>query len=277
MMPIELRVFCLSLTIACLTLIIDPTLLSAQATKQGESEIAQREKDNRRRRRPKTEEVEIQEDLEKAPDTEEAGTIELKSNNAQVQKVTWGLKGGINLANLTVDESDDDSPDLDSKMGLCLGVYVTRHINEVFAIQPEVLISQRGAKSEETVEEQGVTVDTETSINLMFLDIPILAKISAPINGSMTPNFFLGPYAGLKLSSKIKVKAEAEGQSVEAETDLDEWPRIDYGLVFGGGLDYDLGSGAFIFEARYSLGMRADEEDESKSRVFTLLAGYSFK
>ena len=53
----------------------------------------------------------------------------------------------------------------------------------------------------------------------------------------------------------------------------------DFGLVFGGGVDFGLGKGYFTIDLRYTLGLTtiSDFEDEDvKNGAFSLMLGYSF-
>jgi len=184
----------------------------------------------------------------------------------------YGLKGGLNFANLHGDDVEDlGLGDLDSKMGLCLGGFVTYSISDMFAIQPEVLFTMKGAKKE--VEVQGETLKVTGSLN--YLEIPVLAKLSIPGQGSFVPNLFIGPYLAIKLSGKWKV----EYAGASAETDIEDLKGTDFGVVCGAGVDLALGSSKVTVDARYTLGLTtidaSEWEADIKNGVFSLMVGYS--
>lgn len=57
-----------------------------------------------------------------------------------------GLKGGLNIATLTGDDVENEGKK--SKLGLCAGGFITYSINDIFAIQPEVLFTMKGVVHE---------------------------------------------------------------------------------------------------------------------------------
>lgn len=63
------------------------------------------------------------------------------------QEVTFGAKAGVNFANVT-----GDVENADSKIGFHVGRIVEIAISEKFSIQPELLYSAKGYKSEFTEE-----------------------------------------------------------------------------------------------------------------------------
>jgi hypothetical protein len=52
----------------------------------------------------------------------------------------------------------------------------------------------------------------------------------------------------------------------------------DYGLVFGGGVDFELGPGELTVDARYTLGLAKiyDSGIDVNNRVISVMLGYSF-
>ncbi|MGD2217978.1 MAG: hypothetical protein PVJ64_14570, partial [Gemmatimonadales bacterium] len=57
-----------------------------------------------------------------------------------------------------------------------------------------------------------------------------------------------------------------------------ETKTIDVGILFGGGLDIGIASGALTVDVRYNLGLvDVDESDATlKNRAFQVLLGYSY-
>ena len=56
----------------------------------------------------------------------------------------WGIKGGINVANIEVENGSDPG----SRVGIHLGGLAHIHLSEHFALQPELMYSNQGAKRE---------------------------------------------------------------------------------------------------------------------------------
>ncbi|RZL41864.1 MAG: PorT family protein, partial [Pedobacter sp.] len=55
------------------------------------------------------------------------------------QEIDYGVKGGLNIANLT-----GDIENAKSKVSLHVGGFVQFKVNEKFSVQPELLYSQQG-------------------------------------------------------------------------------------------------------------------------------------
>ncbi len=190
------------------------------------------------------------------------------------QEASFGVKGGLSLANVTGDEVED----VEWKMGGAGGLFVEYKVSDVFAIHPEVLYCMKGSKSEGEIFETTI----ESTLKLTYIDIPVLAKVMIPVEGSVSPSLFAGPYVGFNLDAKLELEAEGESD----EGDIKDYVKsTDYGLVVGGGLDYHLDNGgAITLDARYSLGLSGiyDEEGEDeegsevKNQAVMVMIGYAF-
>ena len=74
-----------------------------------------------------------------------AAALFLFSNTVQAQNDTqtkFGIKGGLNLANLYIDEVNDEN----AKLGLHAGLWMKAPLGEFFAIQPELIWSSKGSR-----------------------------------------------------------------------------------------------------------------------------------
>ena len=183
-----------------------------------------------------------------------------------------GPKAGLNLANL----SGDDIEDTDSKTGFAGGLFFMYKFSDMFAIQPEAYYSMKGAT--EKLDFEGVTIDVTYSAD--YIEVPLLLKLLIPIkNSSINPAIFAGPFVGFNTTAKVK--AEAEGQSVEE--DLEDVKSTEFGLAFGGGLGFPVGTNELGFDVRYILGLStiddSAEEADVKSSVinFNVYFGFSLK
>ena len=183
-----------------------------------------------------------------------------------------GPKAGLNISNL----SGDDIENADSKTGFAGGVFFMYKFSNMFAIQPEAYYSMKGAT--EKVDFEGVTFDITYSLD--YFEVPILFKLLIPIeNSSINPAIFAGPFVGFNTTAKLKV--EAEGQS--EERDLEDVKSTEFGLAFGGGLGFPIGTNELGFDVRYILGLStiddsADEADVKNSVInFNVYFGFSLQ
>lgn len=212
------------------------------------------------------------------------------SVSASAQGITErGIKIGLNSAKLTDDFGNlindglvstgfsNVSVDENRRIGFSAGVFLTHSINDIFAIQPEILFTMKGSKYETEATYRGIAVKTTATEKLNYLEIPVLAKVTIPMEGKFSPNLFAGPYFALKLSAKAKAEATVSGITTEVEADDDAVRSTDYGLVFGGGVDYSLAKGKITFDVRYSLGMQSIYDNFSvKNSGISAMIGYSF-
>ncbi len=168
---------------------------------------------------------------------------------ASAQDTKFGLKGGLNLANFTDAETN-------TKVGVNFGAFAEVKINSSFAIQPELLFSMQGAKS------------GDTSINLNYLNIPVMAKVTVGEGFSLQA----GPQLGVLLT--------ATGSNGGVDVDLkSSLKTIDFGLNLGAG--YDVNENIMI-DARYNFGMGGLAKDlaagvtDSNHRIISISLGYKF-
>lgn len=183
-----------------------------------------------------------------------------------------GPKAGLNLATLT----GDDVEDADSKTGFAGGLFFMYKISNMFAIQPEAYYSMKGATDKFDFE--GVTIDVTYSLD--YIEVPLLFKLLIPIeNSSLNPAIFAGPFVGFNTTAKVK--AEAEGQS--AEEDMEDVKSTEFGLAFGGGLGFPVGTNELGFDVRYILGLSTIDDSAAEADVknnvinFNVYFGFSLK
>jgi hypothetical protein len=187
---------------------------------------------------------------------------------APAQKITGGFKGGMNLARM----HGDEVLDAEIKFGFCGGGFASFALGQFLVIQPELLYSQKGARWEEEILDETWTM----TYKLNYVELPLLLKMTMPVQGKVKPNLFLGPYFGIMITDP---RFELEFDGTTGETDLEGVKDTDAGVVFGGGIDFGLPRGKIVFDIRYSLGLiTVDDEGgaDVKNNVFSFLLGYSF-
>ncbi|MDZ7718779.1 MAG: porin family protein [Balneolaceae bacterium] len=171
------------------------------------------------------------------------------------QDRSFGIKGGAAAYQITNDVGSSSSTS-DRKIGFEAGIFGEFPINRLLSIQPEAVFVQKGG--EETSEQFG-----NSSITLNYVDVPLLLKINAPVDGMLQPYIFGGPYAGYL----IEATSETESESMELTEFLNEF---HYGLKVGLGINI----GSFLIDARYDMGLaniyKEDEELEGIDSNFEI-------
>jgi hypothetical protein len=156
-----------------------------------------------------------------------------------------GVKGGLNVSNLYVDEVDDEN----ARFGFNLGFYGQILSSDVFAIQPELLFSTKGSK----IEYGGNFFDQTVKYNLSYLDLPVLAVFKLGEDAEI----HVGPYISYLLGANISHDGDL-GSGAD-DIDRDHLNSFDYGLSGGFGLNF----GAIQVGARYNYGLAKLEDSEA--------------
>jgi hypothetical protein len=181
-----------------------------------------------------------------------------------------GVKGGINLANLYVDDASDEN----LKVGLNAGLFFKVPFTEFFAIQPEILYSSKGSK---LTYDNWLNGEGEYRFNLNYIEVPMLAVFN------IGPHFNLhaGPYAAFLTSANTKdLNDDGTIQDI-GDLKADNFNRFDYGLSGGAALEFS----NFTLGARYNYGLKevgksgnlsGELTRDSKNSVASFYIGFGF-
>jgi len=177
-----------------------------------------------------------------------AAFVSLNADDANAQ-MRAGIKGGLNVSNLYLDDVDDEN----ARYGFNVGVYGQVFSTETFAIQPELLYSTKGAKAE-----YGGLIDQTVKFNLNYLDLPVLAVFKL----GDAAEIHVGPYVSYLLHSNVSTSGDLG--SASDDIDRDELHAFDFGLVGGLGLNF----GPMQVGARYNLGLtKIANSDVSRAMI----------
>lgn len=188
------------------------------------------------------------------------------------RRPTVGIMAGANLAKI----SGDDITSADNRTGFLAGVFLTFHLTNTFAIQPEAVYSQRGASDNSDP-------NFDATFKMDYIDIPVLLRYDIPVVGPIRPFFVAGPSFGLQVKCAIGI----EGQGLNASVACDQIGQdseiqfrnktFDLSGILGAGLDFRLGGQTLMVGARYQHGFSDVVEDASaKSRTWSVVAGLGF-
>jgi hypothetical protein len=190
---------------------------------------------------------------------------------ARAQGSTLGLKGGVNASTLSI--QDPARPDLavESRTGLVLGAFLECGGESWFALQGEVNYSQNGAK----VRDDGSAAE----VQLDYIRVPVLVMARlGPEDRTLYPLVYAGP----QLAFEVRCRAMPAGEATASDCDSEEldYPfdtrNVEFGLVFGGGVEYLLGGFKMELGARYNLGLTNMNGSTNASSVSLENRGWSF-
>lgn len=188
-----------------------------------------------------------------------------------------GVKAGVNLANLGGNDAPDNS---ETRTGFSGGAFFMYQFSEMFAVQPELLYSMKGATEKGSIDFEGTSYNYDAEYKLDYFEIPLLLKFIIPLKGSgVKPALFAGPSIAFNMSAKTKVESGDES----FEEDIEDVKSTDFGLVFGGGLGFPVGNGELGVDIRYILGLSTIDDSADSFDVkngvlnFNLYYGFNLK
>lgn len=164
----------------------------------------------------------------------------LAAGTASAAGVGFGLKGGLNMANL----HGTDAENLDWKTGFAAGAFANIAFTPVISLQPEVLYVMDGASEN--------LLGIEINFNLDYIQVPVLVKFDIPVAGTIIPTLYAGGYVGFLSGAEIEASYQDDSESMDVK---DYTQSMDYGLSFGAAIDVHLTSLTLSFEGRYNYGL----------------------
>jgi hypothetical protein len=207
--------------------------------------------------------------------------------SSEIFAQTFGIKAGLNMSTMSIVDNEVTVPynthneNFGLNPNLHLGVILELPL---YYFQTGLILSSRGYKSSYT-ENFGETplISTEKH-NLIYLDIPLTTRIPFSLGGYNLYGLF-GPYAGIGLFGNTK-KVVTFNDLVEKEKEpilwgdngaTDDFRRLDYGLVFGAGIQLR----SFQLTLSYNIGLEnispdRDMGSDLNNHVIGLSAGYLF-
>ncbi|MDX1592061.1 MAG: porin family protein [Balneolaceae bacterium] len=159
------------------------------------------------------------------------------SVNAQ-SPISFGLKGGFNIANIT-----GEGFDADARFGFTAGAALDISVPVLpFGVESGLYYSQKGADG------------TDGSLKLDYLEVPVLAKFQLGPSGPITPHLVVGPYIGFN----VNAESESGGSTVDISDNVNS---TEFGGAVGVGIDFNLGVTKLNARAQYGYGFTDIFED----------------
>jgi opacity protein-like surface antigen len=206
--------------------------------------------------------------------------ILLATGFVNAQEIKFGAKLGLNVSNFSGDVTDSKS-----LIGAQIGGFAEIAISDKFAIQPELLFSMQGAKTNYSETDVDYSYSEASKTKLNYLNIPVLAKYSLSEKFSI----LAGPQFGILMSAKedfdvsetISGVTDSYSESVDAK---DFYKTL--ALSFNLGATYSITENIFV-DARYNLGLSSISKDftdefgdsfssDIKNNVIQFSVGYKF-
>jgi hypothetical protein len=162
---------------------------------------------------------------------------------------TWhyGARAGVNLANVRGDIEELLTPDWHP--GLAAGGFAEADVSPSTSIVLEVDYVQKGADYREIrTDAAGNFTEPNASLELSYVEVPILARLHLLKERAITPFIEVGPTFGFALGATQKSDSSPD---VDLKDDL---KTVDVGLALGVGFRFITQLGRVDFETRYGTG-----------------------
>ena len=154
--------------------------------------------------------------------------------------LSLGIEGGLNLANVSITPSQTSN----SRTGLIVGGILDVGISNNIGIQGGLRFIMKGFQ----VTNGGATFTDK----LNYIEVPALLKVKFPLT-EVKPYLVGGPVLGIRVSASEEQSNGTQTADVDASS---AYESIDFGLLFGGGLDFKVATKTDLFiQAGYSFGL----------------------
>ena len=198
-----------------------------------------------------------------------AHPLAAQPSRASANPFRIGILAGAGSSNF----GGSDADDAERRTVILAGLYLVKPLSGTFALRPEVLLSQKGAKTT-TILEQDVVAKAE--LKLTYVDVPLLLQFEPASASTVRPQLYAGPSIGFKAGCSLKVDIGDVTDRSDCDRDFGI-KSLDFGGVIGGGLVLSLGTVGTTVGARYQHGFSDIAKDASvRNRVLSLYASVEF-
>jgi hypothetical protein len=183
----------------------------------------------------------------------------------------FGVKAGLNLANMTFDPSEGTSTSIRTGIGIGGDVEFSLTPTNKITLRTDVMYMMKGAKDKGTL----LGYDYTATYKVDEIVVAPFLVFRFP-SGGATPFLQVGPELGLNVTKKVSVEAAG----VTASGDISDWSGTNFGLNLGGGVAVPTGKAEVVFDARYNLGLTnmytGSGGGTIKTNGIQFLVGYNF-
>ncbi len=208
--------------------------------------------------------------------------VMLVINFSATAQTRFGIKGGFNVANLSIGGSATSGTTTSPIIGFNVGGFTEITIAGGFYFQSGVFVSTKGAKAKQSVTILGQTISSESTITPTYVEIPFNLGCAIGFGENTKFHVLAGPYVAFGVGGKVK---DANGK-----TENIKWGSEKATLTNNGGSDlksldlgFNIGAGIehnnLLFGLQYGLGLsNISPQDNTtiKNNVFGISVGYVF-
>ena len=187
-------------------------------------------------------------------------------------QTTIGVRGGFTSASLTGIELTDPT----RRSGFAIGGFIALGLGGPVGLDLGATYTQKGVA--------GFEGGTEGRVDIDYLEFPLLARVSLPTVGRVSPRLSLGPVLAFEVGCEVAVTQveltltfDCDDPGLEGEFDTDSF---DLGALVGAGASIGLaGRVQFSLDVMYNYGVTSIVPDiapePNKNRAFMVTGGLS--
>lgn len=190
--------------------------------------------------------------------------VSVSLDDAQARKSYFGVKGGVNVADITGADAEGSG----SKNGFIGGAFYGIDFTDDFGVRLDALYVQKGAEGK--IVAPGDDHGHESVVTLDYLEFPVLFMVGFPTGEKFAVNLFAGPTFGFNMTAELEDKDHGETIELDVET-------FELGATFGGGAEYMLSSMSIIGDFRYAIGGTSIADNfDGKNTGIGIMVGLKF-
>lgn len=201
---------------------------------------------------------------------------------AQDSPFQTGVKGGVNLSSASVKDAGTEM----IKAGYTIGMFAEYGLTESFYLQSGAYFTTKGIRLKDTKALFATTSNWKQTINMHYIEVPLLAMYKAEVVSGMKILFNVGPYAAFGIGGKTSNRSTGSEDAKTVRLDTfggNCMKNFDYGMRFGTGMEFE----KMVFELSFGFGINnianknnelnsAFGEKHFRNKGFSLLVGYKF-
>jgi hypothetical protein len=215
------------------------------------------------------------------------------STYAQKSKSSVMIRGGVNFANISIND-DGDVDDTKSLTSFQAGIVGDVHLASILYLQPGVIFTGKGTKSQ--VGEETDATWYKSTVHPYYIEVPVNLVLKTPgKEGGIRFFAGAGPYLGIGIAGNRKIEGSVFNADFESKDKI-KWSnddpttlnyeegagfgvlkRFDYGLNGTVGIETSnlvIGANYGLGLAKLQSGSNDDNGNNNKHRVISLTLGF---
>ncbi|MBD3349417.1 MAG: outer membrane beta-barrel protein [Candidatus Eisenbacteria bacterium] len=177
-----------------------------------------------------------------------------------LSELNFGLRAGSSVGqHAGVEERDSEyEVESESRLGLTAGLFVYWPVTHRFALQQEVLYTQKGSYQTIGVEILEIPTVLDVTYEMDYIELPMLLRFSWLTWSDGALYSLTGTAMSLKIRDRYVLEGEIDdGEQVvplQAEADMSEVDMFDFSLVYGMGCELEMWGSTVQIEYRFAAG-----------------------